>query len=105
MCSTLNNFEKFEIDVGMKFAWPLNDDAIAYFIKWSVFVKKHAPNTTAAYIANLKLIHRLRNLDFSACNSFLSKTTLKGAENISCYIAKNLVTNFLFCRGQTCQNQ
>jgi hypothetical protein len=85
MCCTLNNFEKFEKDVRMKFAWPLNDDAIAYFIKWSVFVKKHAPNTTSAYIANLKLIHRLRNLDFTACSSFLSKTQIKGAENLSYY--------------------
>jgi hypothetical protein len=85
LCCTLNNFEKFEEDVKMKFAWPLNDNAIAYFIKWSVFVKKHALNTTSAYIANLKLIHRLRNLDFSACNSFSSKTQLKGAENLNYY--------------------
>jgi hypothetical protein len=41
----------------MRFAWPLNETAISYFISWSSFVKKHSPNTTTTYLSMLKLIH------------------------------------------------
>ncbi len=43
----LNTLEKCENDLGICFTWPLNDSAIANFIKWSSHVKKHSPNTTA----------------------------------------------------------
>jgi hypothetical protein len=69
----------------MSFAWLLNETSVAYFIKWSSFVKKHFPNTTATYLSMIKLIHELRKVDSSACNSFISKTLLKGAENLRFY--------------------
>jgi hypothetical protein len=81
----LNTLEKCESDIGMRFAWPLNETAVAYFINWSSFVKKHSPNTTATYLSMIKVIHDLRRIDSSACNSFISKTLLRGAENLRFY--------------------
>jgi hypothetical protein len=77
----LNTLEKCENNLGMRFAWPLNDTAIANFIKWSSLVKKHSPNTTATYLSMIKVIHELRKIDSLARNSFISKTLLRGAEN------------------------
>ncbi len=81
----LNTLEKCENDLGMRFAWPLDETAIANFIKWSSFVKKHSPNTTATCLSMIKVIHELRKIDSSACNSFISKTLLRGAENLRFY--------------------
>jgi hypothetical protein len=39
----LNTVEKCQKDIGMRFAWPLNETAISYFISWSSFAKKHSP--------------------------------------------------------------
>ena len=72
----------------MHFAWPLNETAISYFISWSSFVKKHSPNTTTTYLSIIKLIHDLRRIDSSACNSFISRTLLRGAENLHFYEPK-----------------
>jgi hypothetical protein len=84
----LNTVEKCQEDIGMRFAWPLNETAISYFISWSSFAKKHSPNTTTTYLSMIKLIHDLRRIDISACNSFISRTLLRGAENLHFYEPK-----------------
>jgi hypothetical protein len=84
----LNTVEKCQEDIGMRIAWPLNETAISYFISWSSFVKKHSPNTTTTYLSMIKLIHDLRRIDSSACNSFISRTLLRRAENLHFYEPK-----------------
>jgi hypothetical protein len=81
----LNTLEKCEKDLGLRFSWPFDDSAIANFIKWSSLVKKHSPSTTATYLSMIKIIHELRKINSSACSSFISKTLLRGAENLRFY--------------------
>jgi hypothetical protein len=55
------------------------------FINWATFEKCISPNTIAAYISHLRLIHKLRNLPTKGCDSFLCKVQLRGAQNLQFY--------------------
>jgi hypothetical protein len=81
----LNCFESFASQTNTPILWPFNEQTICYFIHWSTFTKKLSPSTIVSYVSQLKLIHELRNIDFSAFKSFLCKTQVRGAQNLAFY--------------------
>ena len=87
--SALNSFELFEIYHMTTYQWPLSQEVIAKFIQWAAFVKNLSPNSIVAYVSHLKLIHKLRCLNHSSCECFLTKTLIRGAQNLMFYSQAN----------------
>jgi len=83
--SALNLFEKFQKSLPHTVIWPLTIDILSDFVHWATFTQKLTPSTVNAYICHIKLVHKLRKLDFSACESFELKAHIRGAKNLNFY--------------------
>ena len=88
----LNLLDKFSIYHGTPVTWPLSQNFISDLIHWLVFVRHLAPSSITTYLSHIKLIHKLRGLDFSVCESFLCKTLMRGAKNLQFYSDTTHVT-------------
>lgn len=85
ICTALNIFEKFTHESSINPSWPLDSEVISNFIHWATFVRKISPSTIVSYLSHIRLIHDLRGLDSSACRSFICKTQIRGAQNLTFY--------------------
>ena len=85
MICALNLTEKFHKHTKMIVPWPFTHSFITHFIEWLSFIKNLAPASINTYMSLLKLIHKLRGLDTSTCESFLCKTLIRGASNLQYY--------------------
>jgi len=83
--SALNMLEKFAHANKLTVVWPIALDTLTGFIDWAIFHKKLAPSSVKSYLSHIKLVHKLRGLDISACENFMCKTQLKGARNLDFY--------------------
>jgi hypothetical protein len=84
----LNLYESFCASQKKITCWPISENVLGDFIDWATFSRNIKPSSIVSYISHLKLIHKLRKIDDSACNSFLCKTLIKGAENLQFYSNK-----------------
>ncbi len=66
-------------------SWPLSAADVSFFIHWCTFVRGLTADTIKSYMSNLRLIHKLRNLDTSNCESFLCKAEIMGVKNLQFY--------------------
>jgi hypothetical protein len=80
-----NCLKRFAKETQTHVTWPLNSNTTLYFTNWALSKKGLSHSTVKAYLNNISLIHKLKEKDNSACNTFLIKTTLKGAENLAMY--------------------
>ena len=87
--SAQNCFAKFAMEKNVPFAYPIPKQDIYSFINWAILERKMSPNTVKTYLHNLSKLHRLKNLDDSNCKNFLTKTMLRGAENLIFYEEQN----------------
>jgi hypothetical protein len=55
------------------------------FTRWALSVKKLSPQTVSIYLSDLKLAHKLRDLDCSHFEDFFTKAMIKGASNLLLY--------------------
>jgi len=83
--SALNSLQLFANQSNLYLTWPVSSDTVNTYIEWAVITKKLSPGTVSTYIANIALIHKLRNLDSSACTNFIGQKMLRGAENLQFY--------------------
>jgi len=81
-------YNKFCVSQGIVASWPIPEQVLGDFINWATFIRKIKPSSIISYISHLKLIHKLRKIDDSACDSFLCRTLIKGAENLQFYSIK-----------------
>jgi hypothetical protein len=75
------------MDSGTTLSWPFSSETVNRYIVWSQKTAKLSPQTVTAYLSDLATCHKLRDMDPSACSSFLARTMLKGAKNIASYKA------------------
>jgi len=71
--SALQLLDKFQCETKLLIAWPLDTNFISAFIHWAIFVKKLAPTSVTSYMSHIKVIHKLRGIDHSACENFAFK--------------------------------
>ncbi len=64
---------------------PLDSHTTLKFTNWALSKKELTHTTVKAYLHDISLLHKLKEVDNSACNTFLIKTTLRGAENLAMY--------------------
>jgi hypothetical protein len=55
------------------------------FTSWALTTKRLSPQTVNVYLADLKLAHKLKNMDCSQFNDFYLKSMIKGAERLALY--------------------
>jgi len=55
------------------------------YVAWAINVKHLQPDTVRVYISDLKLAHKLRDIDDSAFDDFFVKKMLKGADHLNMY--------------------
>jgi hypothetical protein len=75
------------MDSGTTISWPFTEANICKYISWSQNIAKLSPATVNVYLSDLATSHKLRGLESPACSSFLAKTMLKGAKNLTSYTA------------------
>jgi hypothetical protein len=83
--SALNTFEHFTREKKINVSWPLNVDVVSQFINWATFSRDLSPSTIVSYLSHLKLVHKLRGLDYSGVSNFICKTQIRGAQNLAFY--------------------
>jgi hypothetical protein len=88
----LNIFETFADAEKISVKWPLNSSVISRFLHWALFVKNLSPNSIGSYMSHLKLIHKLRGLNTSACEDHFFKYQLRGAKNLNFYTVRKKVS-------------
>jgi len=79
-------FEKFDSQSPNIHNWPLSEKSICEFVTWAVVVCKLKAATIKSYLAAISLAHKFKGWNSSACNGFLVKSLLKGAENLEFYL-------------------
>jgi hypothetical protein len=83
--SALKCIEKFAIHTNTHIEWPMSKAFLHSFTYWALSTKDLSHSTVKAYLYDISLIHKFKNIDHSNCNDFLLTTTLKGAENLELY--------------------
>jgi hypothetical protein len=83
--ASLNCYKKFCISSGTKFIWPIQAETARKFTAWAVRSKKLSADTTRVYLSDLKLAHKLRNLQCPFENDVFIPLMLKGAKNLATY--------------------
>jgi hypothetical protein len=83
--AAINSLKLFASEKGAFLEWPLSDVTVQQYIVWATVTKKLKPSTVKAYLCILGQFHKLRNLDSSSCNNTITKSMLKGAENLALY--------------------
>jgi hypothetical protein len=78
--ASLNFYKKFCISTGTKLNWPIQAETARKFTAWAVRSKKLSADTTKVYISDLKLAHKLRNLQCPFENDVFIPLMLKGAK-------------------------
>ena len=90
--SALMLLDKFQYETKLLITWPLDTNFISAFIHWAIFVKKLAPASVTSYMSHIKVIHKLRGIDHSACENFAFKRHLRGAKNLNFYSVPSMTT-------------
>ncbi len=67
------------------FSWPMDVTFLRSFTSWALTSRGFSPQTVSIYLSDLKLAHKLRNLDSSQFDDFFVKSMLKGAEKLLLY--------------------
>jgi hypothetical protein len=67
------------------FSWPMDITFLRNFTSWALSSRGLSPQTVNIYLSDLKLAHKLRNLDSSQFDDFFIKSMLKGAERLLLY--------------------
>lgn len=83
--SALNSWKDFENYLGKRFTFPYKTENILEYIGWCHSVQKLKPSTVKSYISSLTTIHKLNDADTKSLNAALTKTAIKGIENLSLY--------------------
>jgi hypothetical protein len=83
--ASLNCNKKFCISTGTKLNWPIQAEAARKFTAWAIRSKNLSADTTKVYISDLKLAHKLRNLQCPFQNDVFIPLMLKGAKNLATY--------------------
>jgi hypothetical protein len=83
--SALKCIEKFAIHTNTHIEWPMSKAFLHSFTHWALSTKDLSHCTVKAYLHDISLVHKLKNIDHSNFNDFLLTTTLKGAENLELY--------------------
>jgi len=88
--SAMNSIEKFECYSGKKFLFPYTTENLCDYVSWALVNIKLKPSTVKSYLASIKTIHKLKNLDCDTSN-YIIKALITGAENLALYgnIARN----------------
>jgi len=89
--SSINCFKKFAYRKNSNLKFPVSKEFLREFVSWAVVDRKLKTNKIKLYLSDLKLAHKLRDLDISQFNDFFIKTMLKGAENLGMY--KKIINN------------
>ena len=88
-------FEKFCKSKEIVCKMPVSENYIHAFINWAVFERSMAPATIKVYVQNIATLHKLMRLDDQNCKSFLTKTLIRGAENLNFYKGKPLKQRYV----------
>jgi hypothetical protein len=88
--SARNCFDRFEHEnFSVAKSWPISQDTIKLFVEWCIFKQQMTASTVRSYIHCIGILHKLKNMDNSSCNSFITKLILRGAENLEFYKPKS----------------
>ena len=88
--SARNCFDRFEHEnFSVAKSWPISQDTVKLFVEWCIFKQHMTAGTVKSYVHCIGILHKLRNLDNSSCNSFITKLILRGAENLEFYKPKS----------------
>jgi len=65
--------------------WPITVANVNEFCSWAITHEKLKHSTVEAYLSSIATIHKIKGYDHSACENFISKLILRGAENMQLY--------------------
>jgi hypothetical protein len=72
-----NCLKKFAQETQTHIAWPLNSNTTLHLTNWALSKKGLSHSTVTAYLNNISLIYKLKEVDNSACNTFPNKDDVK----------------------------
>jgi len=85
MKSAIKCIEKFAIHSNTPISWPMSNFFLHTFTTWALDTQSLSHSTVKAYIHDISIIHKLKNVDHNNCKNFLLKATIKGAANLNLY--------------------
>jgi hypothetical protein len=68
-----------------RLSWPLEIEIVRGYVNWALSVRKLSPETVKVYLSDLKMAHKIRNVEASFENDYFINAMIKGAKNISLY--------------------
>jgi hypothetical protein len=85
LSSALNALNNFATETKFNVTFPIQQITLLNFAAWGHNVKNWKASTISAYISSIATIHRLRNIDDSSCNDWLTNQLIQGVENMEMY--------------------
>jgi hypothetical protein len=85
--AAVSSLTRFLIHKNLALSWPLEISIVRGYISWALTIRKLSPETVKVYLSDLKMAHKIRNLEAKFENDFFNNAVLKGAKNISLYSA------------------
>jgi hypothetical protein len=86
---------RFLIHKNLQLSWPLEIGIVRGYINWALTNRKLSPETVKVYLSDLKMAHKIRNLEAKFENDFFIHAMIKGAKNISLYSSISKRSRFL----------
>ena len=68
-----------------KVSWPMTSEYLRGFTEWALTVRNLSASTVLVYLSDLKLSHKIRNLDSNQFNDYFITAMIKGSEKLSLY--------------------
>jgi hypothetical protein len=72
-------------DAGLPLKWPFTVENVRNYVRWAIKRKGLTPDSVKVYLSDLKLAHKLRDVQIDWSNDFFINSMLKGAKNLSLY--------------------
>jgi len=92
LVSAMNAVQNFASEKQSNVPFPISQNNLLNFVAWGHTVKKWKSSTISSYVDSIAVIHKLRGLDDSICNNWLTKRLIKGVHNLSLYTVNPLPT-------------
>lgn len=83
--SAHTSFLSFCEEKGVNYSWPLSEEALILYTAWLINERGLKSSTAEAYLASLRCIHKLRNLNDQNFENFILKTIIRGGSNLESY--------------------
>jgi hypothetical protein len=83
--AAVSSLTRFLIHENLQLSWPLEIGIVRGYVNWALTNRKLSPETVKVYQSDLKMAHKIRNLEAKFENDFFIHAMIKGAKKLYLY--------------------